>query len=114
MNLLSLSPSSLCPNTPTCEGPCISRIAYDTGLSQLLRYSRFTAVFFATMLSLSSCLSYEPAQLIPELTLSGEQVEFGDEGLNGRQIDFGLIVGANESDSLFDLATLPRRQHHPR
>ena len=43
----------------------------------------------------------------PELTLSGEDVNFSSANTSERQIDFGLAVGANESDSLFDLATLP-------
>ena len=64
-------------------------------------------LFFTALLSLTGCLSYEPAQLIPELTLSAEEVSFSDATAIPRQIDFGLTVGANESDSLFDLATLP-------
>ena len=64
-------------------------------------------LFFTALLSLTGCLSYEPAQLIPELTLSAEEVSFTDATAIPRQIDFGLTVGANESDSLFDLATLP-------
>jgi len=64
-------------------------------------------LFFTALVSLTGCLSYEPIQLIPELTLSAEEVSFTDATAIPRQIDFGLTVGANESDSLFDLATLP-------
>lgn len=63
--------------------------------------------FFTALFSLTGCLSYEPAQLIPELTLSAEEVSFTDADAIPRRSDFGLTVGANESDSLFDLATLP-------
>ena len=64
-------------------------------------------LFFTALFSLTGCLSYEPAQLIPELTLSAEEVSFTDADAIPRRSDFGLTVGANESDSLFDLATLP-------
>jgi hypothetical protein len=54
---------------------------------------RLLSVFAA--FSLSGCLSYEPAQLIPELTLSGENVSFSSANASERQIDFGLTVGDN-------------------
>ena len=57
-------------------------------------------------LTLSHCVSYENAQLVPELTLSPEQIELAPQ-TDSAAIDFGLDVGANESDSLFNLETLP-------
>lgn len=79
-------------------------------LAQLLTFvcsGGIRTLFFFAAFPLTGCLSYEPAQLIPELTLSGEDVSFSSANTSERQIDFGLTVGANESDSLFDLATLP-------
>ena len=50
---------------------------------------------------LTACVSYEPAVLIPEITLSPEQLELqrGNTG-NEQLLDFGVDVGVNESDSL--------------
>lgn len=65
----------------------------------------------ALLLALSRCVSYSPALAVPELTLSAEDVTLvsprGGAGTASKKIDFGVEVGANESDSLFDLATLP-------
>ena len=88
----------------------LAQLAQPSQIAQLLNFvssGRIKALFFVISFSLASCVSYEPAQLIPELTLSGEDVSFSSANTSERQIDFGLTVGANESDSLFDLATLP-------
>lgn len=88
----------------------LSQLAQPSQIAQLLNFvssGRIKALFFVISFPLAGCVSYEPAQLIPELTLSGEDVSFSSANTSERQIDFGLTVGANESDSLFDLATLP-------
>lgn len=60
-----------------------------------------------SMLSLQHCVSYEPLVLTPALTLSPEQIVLGSIDANTYTIDFGLEVGVNESDSLFNVETLP-------
>lgn len=69
------------------------------------------AALLTAALALSRCVSYSPAQAIPELTLSAEDVALVETSGNAdnahKKIDFGVQVSANESDSLFDLATLP-------
>ncbi len=56
---------------------------------------------------LAGCVSYEPAVLVPAVTLSSEQISlFGDYDTR-QQLDFGLDTSVNESDSLFNVATLP-------
>ena len=82
----------------------LSRLSW---LSSFVSSGRIKVLFFFAAFPLTGCLSYEPAQLIPELTLSGEDVSFSSANTSEHQIDFGLTVGVNESDSLFDLATLP-------
>lgn len=58
--------------------------------------------------SLSACVSYEPAVLVPEITLSAEQVDLGNRTSNDNQaLDFGVDVSRNESDSLFNVEVLP-------
>ncbi len=59
------------------------------------------------LILLTSCLSYEPAQLVPEITLSAEEVSFFETGEPNLLVDFGMEVSGNESDSLFNLETLP-------
>ena len=56
---------------------------------------------------MTSCLSYEPAQLVPEITLSAEEVSFFESVDSNLLVDFGMEVSVNESDSLFNLETLP-------
>lgn len=60
-----------------------------------------------SMLSLQHCVSYEPLALMPALTLSPEQIVLSSNDANTNTIDFGLEVGVNESDSLFNVETLP-------
>ena len=61
------------------------------------------------LLPLAGCVSYEPAVLVPSITLSPEQVivRTVDRGAGTRQLDFGIDVTVNESDSLFNVETLP-------
>ena len=62
----------------------------------------------AFCLLLNACVSYEPARLVPAVTLSPEQVVlFEGAGNAGVRVDFGMEVGRNESDSLFNVEILP-------
>ena len=69
------------------------------------------AIWALVALTLSRCVSYSPAMGIPELTLSAEDVTLVSASMGAdpanKKIDFGVQVAPNESDSLFDLATLP-------
>ena len=59
---------------------------------------------------LTGCVSYEPRQLVPSITLSPEDLELtsGAEDSNASAgVDFGLQVTVNESDSLFNVEVLP-------
>lgn len=68
----------------------------------------FRAVTLLAISGLTSCVSYEPAVLVPELTLSPEQVSLRQPEVNsGARLDFGLDVSQNESDSLFNVEVLP-------
>lgn len=64
-------------------------------------------VLVAACLLLGGCLSWEPATLVPDITLSPEQVSLRSPGSAGQGLDFGLDVAVNESDSLFNVETLP-------
>jgi len=57
--------------------------------------------------SLTSCISYEPSILIPEITLSAEDVSFREENSTNLAVDFGLDLAVNESDSLLNVERLP-------
>jgi hypothetical protein len=75
----------------------LAQLAQPSQIAQLLNFvssGRIKALFFFAAFSLAGCVSYEPAQLIPELTLSGEDVSFSSANTSERQIDFGLNVGA--------------------
>jgi serine protease Do len=56
---------------------------------------------------MTSCIAYEPAQLIPEITLSTEEVSFVEANHTDLVVDFGIETSANESDSLLNLEVLP-------
>ena len=62
-----------------------------------------------TLLLLGGCVGYEPAALVPSITLSPERVMAADaaDGAAVRHLDFGIEVSVNESDSLVNLETLP-------
>ena len=62
----------------------------------------------ATCLLLSSCVSYEPAVLVPSITLSADKISLLSETDNSStRIDFGLETSLNESDSLANVEILP-------
>ncbi len=67
--------------------------------------------FFLTLLSctlLAGCVSYEPAVLVPALSLSAEDISLGNTAdPAGARIDFGLEISLNESDSLSNIEILP-------
>ena len=75
----------------------------------LIRKTRKTSAinFSFILILMTSCLSYEPAQLVPEITLSAEEVSFFESVDFNLLVDFGMEVSVNESDSLFNLETLP-------
>ncbi|NKB32576.1 MAG: PDZ domain-containing protein [Pseudomonadales bacterium] len=56
---------------------------------------------------LAACVSYEPAILTPAITLSVEDVSLIEDSNQSLRIDFGLELGLNESDSLFNVEVLP-------
>ncbi len=67
----------------------------------------FRACLLASLL-LGGCVSYEPRQLIPSITLSPEDLELAAvAGNETGGVDFGLLVIVNESDSLFNVEVLP-------
>ncbi|MEQ8955737.1 MAG: hypothetical protein RL120_16520, partial [Gammaproteobacteria bacterium] len=59
-------------------------------------------------LLLAACVSYEPAVLVPALSLSPEDLVLASSPAQpGNRVDFGLDVTVNESDSLVSVAVLP-------
>lgn len=57
--------------------------------------------------SLAACVSIEPKMLTPSISMSAEQISFGDRLPQSRGYDFGLNVVINESDSLSNIEILP-------
>jgi len=70
-------------------------------------FSPRTILLFLVSSCLGACVSYEPAVLVPAVTLSAEEISLVSDSNNTLQVDFGLDTAANESDSLFNLETLP-------
>lgn len=56
---------------------------------------------------LGGCVSYEPAVLVPEITLSPEEVSLTRNSDSDSALNFGIEAGVNESDSLFNIEVLP-------
>lgn len=56
---------------------------------------------------LSGCVSYEPAVLVPEITLSPENISLTENTGSDAALNFGIEAGVNESDSLFNIEVLP-------
>ena len=59
---------------------------------------------------LTACVSHEARQLVPSLTLSPEVVTLSGESSrssSGQGVNFGMLTGINESDSLTNIAVLP-------
>ena len=54
--------------------------------------------FILPICFLGSCISYEPSLLIPEITLSAEDISFYEENYTNLSVDFGIDVAINESD----------------
>ncbi|MEX2333362.1 MAG: PDZ domain-containing protein, partial [Pseudohongiella sp.] len=61
------------------------------------------------LISLSACVSHEPLQRVPTLSLSPENVVLsgGTGAPQTAGINFGLTGGINESDSLTNISVLP-------
>ncbi|MCI5106719.1 MAG: PDZ domain-containing protein [Pseudomonadales bacterium] len=76
--------------------------------SKALHFFSLRFLALVPALSLTACVSYEPAVLIPEITLSPEQLDLQSGNTGSQQLlDFGVDVGVNESDSLFNVEVLP-------
>ena len=58
-------------------------------------------------IQLPACVSYEPAILIPAIALSAEEIRLSESLESDIQLDFGLELGINESDSLLNVEVLP-------
>lgn len=56
---------------------------------------------------LSACMSSEPRQLVPSITLSPETVSLSNGEPVGSGLNFGMTTTINESDSLSNIAILP-------
>jgi membrane-associated protease RseP (regulator of RpoE activity) len=56
---------------------------------------------------LGGCVNAEPRQLVPSITLSPETLALSDPAGTAAGVDLGLEAAVNESDSLFNVATLP-------
>ena len=70
-------------------------------------YRKISKNLGLTALLMTSCIAYEPAQLIPAITLSTEEVSFVEANHTDLVVDFGMETSANESDSLLNLEVLP-------
>lgn len=68
----------------------------------------FTRISILTgALLCASCVSYEPAVLVPSLTLSAEDISLSQTSNNQSAVDFGIQISVNESDSLSNIEILP-------
>lgn len=70
----------------------------------------FLAIALFSTVLLAGCVSYEPRQLVPSISLSPEDLELNVTDSDRRAdagADFGLQVAVNESDSLFNVEVLP-------
>ena len=66
------------------------------------------AMLLIIYLSLTGCISYDSALLVPSITMSAEDVILQEtRSGNSTQLNFGLDVGLNESDSLVNVEILP-------
>ena len=68
-----------------------------------------TMMLSLCLIAISACVSTEPRQLVPSVSLSAEQSEFADSTASIRlpAVDFGLSATVNESDSLTNISILP-------
>ncbi len=67
---------------------------------------RVLGMFFCACL-LSACVSHEPRQLVPSITLSPEIVSLSEGEAVGAGLNFGITAAVNESDSLSNITVLP-------
>jgi predicted metalloprotease with PDZ domain len=66
------------------------------------------ATLFVICVSITGCISYDSVLLVPSITMSAEDVILQKTGSeNSTQLNFGLDVGLNESDSLVNVEILP-------
>ena len=66
------------------------------------------AMLFVICVSITGCISYDSVLLVPSITMSAEDVILQKTGSkNSTQLNFGLDVGLNESDSLVNVEILP-------
>ncbi len=72
-----------------------------------LRSVRILLAFLLSACLLSACVSSEPRQLVPSITLSPETVSLGNGEPVGSGLNFGMTTAINESDSLTNIAILP-------
>jgi len=56
---------------------------------------------------LAGCISSEPSQLVPSITLSPENVSLSNGEPAATGLDFGMSTSLNESDSLSNITVLP-------
>ena len=63
-------------------------------------------VLLAVML-LTGCISSEPSELVPSITLSPESVSLSNGEPAATGLDFGMSTSLNESDSLSNITVLP-------
>lgn len=73
-------------------------------LRRTLRRIALASLMGAT---LAGCISSEPRQLVPSITLSPETVSLSSGEPVGAGLNFGLSTALNESDSLSNIAILP-------
>lgn len=66
-----------------------------------------TALAAVTAMVVTGCMSTEPRQLVPSITLSPETVSLSSGEPVGNGLNFGMSVALNESDSLSNIAILP-------
>lgn len=71
------------------------------------RAQAFRLALGLTTVLLGGCVSYEPAVLVPEITLSPEDVSLTQNSAGDGALNFGIEAGVNESDSLFNIEVLP-------
>lgn len=67
------------------------------------------SILLFCLVSLTACISHEPRQLAPTISLSPHNVVLSDNSGAPRSagINFGLTGGINESDSLTNISVLP-------
>ena len=66
------------------------------------------AMLYVICVSITGCISYDSVLLVPSITMSAEDVTLQKTGSeNNTQLNFGLDVGLNESDSLVNVEILP-------